>query len=200
LTTYIPFVPSIQAPFQFQATLDGNIYTIQCTWNLFGQRFYINIYDASNTLIVCRPQVGSPATYNINLLAGYFLASVLVYRASTGNFEVDPPTPAPLNFPIPFELTSANEYFLNDGGVLVVGYVTQYPISPIGLHAGAVWNNGQTICMAGTTTPDPAAPPVFFNVITPPQLLALGAGNLPTSVVTPGNLQLWNNGGLICIA
>lgn len=93
MTTYIAFQPSLIAPFQFQGTFDGQIYTVQCTWNLFGQRFYINIYDLSNNLIVCRPQIGSPTTYNINLLAGYFLTTVMVFRESSGNFEIDPLPP-----------------------------------------------------------------------------------------------------------
>lgn len=95
MTAYIAFKPSVQAPFQFVATLDGNPYTVQITWNLFGQRFYLNILDTNGALVVCQALIGSPTTYNINLVQGYFLNSVLVYRAPSGNFEIDPATPVP---------------------------------------------------------------------------------------------------------
>lgn len=199
MTTYIAFQPSLQTPFQFQATFDGAIYTVVCTWNLFGQRFYINVYDTSNNLIVCRPQVGSPATYNLNLVAGYFQNSVLVYRTGTGNFEIDPAAAPPLNFPPPVTIEQ-QEYFTNNGGVLMIGYAVGYPISPTGLTAGSIFNNGQVVMVAGTTTPNPSALPVYYGQITPPQLLALGGSNLPTSAPTSGSLQLWNNGGVVMIA
>lgn len=199
MTTYIAFQPSLQTPFQFQATFDGAIYTVVCTWNLFGQRFYINVYDTSNNLIVCRPQVGSPATYNLNLVAGYFQNSVLVYRTGTGNFEIDPAAAPPLNFPPPVTIEQ-QEYFTNNGGVLMIGFALGYPISTVGLAPGAIWNNGQTVCVVGPTTPSGGAPPVYFGQITPPQLLLLGGGNLPTTGPATGSLQLWNNGGAVCIA
>lgn len=89
-TTYIDFSPSLSAPFQFGATFDGGLYTVIVTWNLFGQRWYVNIYDTNNTLIVCLPMVGSPVGFNISLTAGYF-ATQLVWRVGNGQFEVVEP-------------------------------------------------------------------------------------------------------------
>ena len=86
-TTYVQFVPSPQSPFQFQATLDSSTYTVIVTWNLFGQRYYINLYALDGTWIVALPLIGSPPDYDISLTAGYF-DTTLVYRAATGNFEV----------------------------------------------------------------------------------------------------------------
>lgn len=58
--TYIDFVPSlIQAP-EFQVTLDQQFYNVIVTWNLFGQRYYINIYTLDGTLVVCKALIGSP--------------------------------------------------------------------------------------------------------------------------------------------
>jgi hypothetical protein len=59
MTTYVNFTPSPAAPFQFQATLDGEQYTIIVTWNLFGQRFYANCYTLSGALVFSLPLVGS---------------------------------------------------------------------------------------------------------------------------------------------
>lgn len=163
MTTYTNFAPTPQAPFQFQAVLDGAPYTIIVTWLAFGQRWYVNCYDQNNNLIFCLPLIGSAdglplsalswasglvtattgaphgfrigsavqltltgtspdgfngsflcsvlnttqfsylvandpgpiatlgaASYNVNLAAGYFQTSTLVFRTSTQNFEVTP--------------------------------------------------------------------------------------------------------------
>lgn len=87
--TTVPFLPSPTAAFSFQPTLDGVVHTAIVTWNLFGQRYYINIYDASGELVVAKAMVGSPLNYNISLTAGYF-ASELIWRVQSGNFEILP--------------------------------------------------------------------------------------------------------------
>jgi len=51
MTTYFPFTPSQVAVPTFQPTLDNNVYVVTVTWNLFGQRYYVNCYDQSNDLI-----------------------------------------------------------------------------------------------------------------------------------------------------
>jgi len=45
VTTFTDFVPNNVAPFSFQPTLDGQVYTVRVTWNVFGQRWYVNLYD-----------------------------------------------------------------------------------------------------------------------------------------------------------
>ena len=86
-TTIIPFTPGPAAPFQFQATLDGNLYNCVVTWNLMGQRWYLNVYDLSGNLIICTAMAGSPAGYNISLVAPLF-DTQLVYRVANLQFEV----------------------------------------------------------------------------------------------------------------
>ena len=91
MTTYVPFVPSAVSPPQFQATLDGQLCTVVVSWNLFGQRYYVAVYDSTGTLIVNRALVGSPPDYDINLVGGgYFTTATLVFRTSTQQFEVGP--------------------------------------------------------------------------------------------------------------
>ena len=89
MATIVPFVPSDVAPPQFQATLDGAAYTIIITWNVFGQRYYINVLDTSGALVLCTALVGSPNGYDIDLLGPLF-ASTLVYRAPSNQFEISP--------------------------------------------------------------------------------------------------------------
>ncbi len=88
--TYVIFNPSPTSNFQFQVTLDGNDYTVIVNWNLFGQRYYVNLYDLTGKLVVCLPLIGSPDLYNISLVAGYF-TTLMVYRTASGNFEIFEP-------------------------------------------------------------------------------------------------------------
>jgi hypothetical protein len=89
MTTFTNFSPSTTANFQFQPTLDGQVYTVTVLWSLFGQRYYVNIAALDGTLVALLPLIGSPPNYDISLTAGYF-TSTLVYRVSTGQFEVSP--------------------------------------------------------------------------------------------------------------
>lgn len=89
----IPFIESATANFQFQATIDGQVYNIVCTFNAYAQRYYVGIYDLSQNLVMLRPMVASPDWFNINLGAGYFTDSI-VFRDSSQSFEIPgiPPT------------------------------------------------------------------------------------------------------------
>lgn len=90
---------------------------------------------------------------------------------------------------------------VNDMGVLQLtsAGTIGYPTSPVGLGAGAVYNDNLSIGVAFGATPNPTAPMMFFGSVTAASLLATGGGNLPIS--DPGNiLQLWNNGGLVCVS
>lgn len=89
MTTVTAFSPSPLGPFQFQPTLDGVEYNAIVTWNTYAQRWYVNVYDQSGTLIVAIARVGSPPGFDISLVAGYF-ASTLVFRQATQTFEVSP--------------------------------------------------------------------------------------------------------------
>lgn len=86
-TSIYPFTPSVNSVFQFQPTLDGNVYLVQVRWNLFGQRYYIFIFSLGGTLIVTQPLIGSPNDYDILLTGGYFTTR-MVYRQAARQFEV----------------------------------------------------------------------------------------------------------------
>jgi len=88
--TVIPFQPSSTANFQFNPVLDGITYVAICTYNNYSPRYYINIYDTNNVLILSRPIIASPDYYDINIVQGYFKTSKLVYRASNRSFIVTP--------------------------------------------------------------------------------------------------------------
>lgn len=90
VTAVYDFQPSTSAPFQFQPTLDGQQYTAVVTWNLFGQRFYLNLYRLDGTRVLTLALVGAPDDYDLSLVAGYF-TDMLVYRAASRQFEVIAP-------------------------------------------------------------------------------------------------------------
>ena len=90
MTTLTQFTPTINQNFSFVPTLDGAQYNVQVTWNLFGQRWVINVYTLGGALVMQKPLRGSPDDYDINLIQGYFTTSTLIYRVSSNNFEVAP--------------------------------------------------------------------------------------------------------------
>jgi hypothetical protein len=65
MTTYTLFTPPRKTPFQFQPTLDGQVYNVSVTWNMFGQRWYLNLYDLNGNFLDCTAMVGSPDAIQI---------------------------------------------------------------------------------------------------------------------------------------
>lgn len=90
MTTYVPFTPSGAVPFAYQAVLDGDRCQITASWNVFGQRWYFSVFDSNGDRVVTLPLIGSTDTYSINLLAGYYQSSTMVYRVSTNQVELGP--------------------------------------------------------------------------------------------------------------
>lgn len=88
-TTQFTPIPTSSPPFQFQATLDGNQYNIATLWNVFGQRWYIQVTDQTGVLVVNKPLIGSDPTYLVSMVAGYF-TSTLAYYPNTQTFVVSP--------------------------------------------------------------------------------------------------------------
>jgi hypothetical protein len=90
MTTITAFTPNVSQNFAFEPTLDGQVYNVVITWSLFGQRWLVNCYDLSGVLVFARPLRSSPNNADINIAAGYFKTSTLIYREQTRNFEVTP--------------------------------------------------------------------------------------------------------------
>lgn len=90
MSSITQFAPQVTQNFSFLPTFDGQQYNVIVTWNLFGQRWIVNVYTLQGSLVVQKPLVASPDDYNINLIEGYFTTSTLVYRGSSNNFEVNP--------------------------------------------------------------------------------------------------------------
>lgn len=87
-TTLYQFAPSVTANYSFSPTLDGAQYSVIISWQLFGRRWIVNVYDLSGNLVLAKPLRSSPDDYDINIIGGYFTSTTMVYRESTGNFEV----------------------------------------------------------------------------------------------------------------
>lgn len=92
MTTLIAFTPNPlgSPPFQTNFTLDGATYAGTVAWNVYSQRWYLTLTDASGNTTWVGPIVGSPLTADIYLALGVFTSSTLLYREDTGNFEVNP--------------------------------------------------------------------------------------------------------------
>jgi len=88
------FSPSDTAPFQFQPTLDNTTFNVVVTWNVYGERYYINISTLQGALVYTMPLIGSPQDYPISLLpplnplTGRPWTSSLYYIESSATFVV----------------------------------------------------------------------------------------------------------------
>ena len=68
MTTYTAFTPAANQspPFQFLPTLDKQQYSVTTTWNMFGQRWYINVYSLSGGLVaVSYTHLTLPTIYSV---------------------------------------------------------------------------------------------------------------------------------------
>lgn len=88
--SFIPFVPTPVQAFAFQGTFDAQQYQLTVVWNVFGRRWFLQCQSIGNAIVFYQPLIGSPDNGDINMLAGYFIASTLVFRVSTQTFEIGP--------------------------------------------------------------------------------------------------------------
>jgi hypothetical protein len=134
MTTYVNFAPSNSSvpPFQFQATLDGTVYTVSTVWNFAAQRWYLSITDQSGNQIVTRPLIGSPAQTPITGLSWTNGVVTAVTAARLGfslgslvNISVAGALPIALSGAFPCTVIGANSFTYalatNPGQILTAG-------------------------------------------------------------------------------
>ncbi len=96
--TVTTFAPTALTNFTFQATLDGALYNVVITWNIYragdagANGWYFNVYDQSRTLVLAIPLVGSPPVPEpgINLVGGFFTTSTVYFYPVSQTFIVSP--------------------------------------------------------------------------------------------------------------
>jgi hypothetical protein len=116
MITFVDFTPSDTTAFQFQAVLDGIQHNVVVTYNFFGQRYYVNVYDTQGALVIAAPMVGSPPGYDIDLMAGRF-TSTMIYRTDSNRFEISDAAITYPDFGVVSDwiLDSQNNIFILDG-------------------------------------------------------------------------------------
>lgn len=139
MTTYFNFQPSAGTNFQFQPTLDGQQYTVIITWNVFGQRYYVNCYALSGALIFARALTGSPVGLDLETLSwsgGRVVATTTVPHGYVvgGTYEltVDGCVPSALNGTFRSIVTGPTtfEYSLaNDPGTTTTAGIVEYNLN-----------------------------------------------------------------------
>ncbi|WP_338735449.1 hypothetical protein V8954_04035 [Klebsiella michiganensis] len=72
----------------FTSALDGTVYNCQIRWNISAQRWYILITDNSGNTVLNTPAVGSTNESGINLIAGVFSRTTMIWREQNGLIEV----------------------------------------------------------------------------------------------------------------
>lgn len=92
MTTYVRLnlVPNASPPWKGQFTLDGQAYQGIVTWNFAAQRHYMSLAQNQQPPVWYGPLIVSPLDFDILLAPGVFQDSTILYRADTGNFEVNP--------------------------------------------------------------------------------------------------------------
>ena len=87
-TTTYPFTGREQKSMTFAPVLDGTVYTCQMKWNIASQRWYLLILNNAGKPVLNTSVVGSTATAGINLIAGIFSATTMIWREKNGQIEV----------------------------------------------------------------------------------------------------------------
>lgn len=90
MTTYFNFTPSATQTYQFQPTLDGQVYTCTVQWNRYRQGYYVLCVDLSGNLVFNIPMAASGLNTDLSLSAPFGFASTLVFRGPNNQFEVSP--------------------------------------------------------------------------------------------------------------
>ena len=141
MTTTYQLVPSLSAPPQFMPTFDGQQYLVTVTWNLFGQRYYVNCSTLNGVVVFSVPLLESPAAADLADLT-WDVASQLVtattrlphgYPLASGlNLTVSGCLPVAFNGAFSVFVTSPNTFtypLQNDPGGLIVPGSAGYLIS-----------------------------------------------------------------------
>jgi len=68
MSTIVQFTPSTQSAPQFQAQLGGQPYIITLLWNFAGKRYYVQVADLNNNVIVMRPLTGSGPVFQATFI------------------------------------------------------------------------------------------------------------------------------------
>lgn len=89
MSTFVTFAPSTTSAFTFQPVLAGVQYNATVTWNIFGQRYYLNLYDLAGNLVLATAIVAS----------GPVISSTFQWAATGGGLATIT-TEAPHNVPI----------------------------------------------------------------------------------------------------
>lgn len=117
MSTTVPFTPSTTSVFGFQPVIDGVQYNATVTWNLYAQRYYLNLFDTGGNLILCTAIVGS----------GPRLGATLTW-ANVGGGVATATTASPHNIPIGqvanVRISQTNTVFDGNWQVLSTGPTT----------------------------------------------------------------------------
>jgi hypothetical protein len=221
-------IPLQPTPQQFSITLNGVDYNVRTFWCKPANCWVMNIADANNNpLIFGLPLITGE---NLLGQFQDIIPGELIVASNIGPpdavptfdnlgtvgqvFWINPPTaPSPLPavpqaeeaisstvVAFPPGVPSFPTYLWNDGGVLIVLSVAGYPGASTGLPSGALWSDGGVVAVVPGITPYSLAPPLYFGKISASQLLVHGGGDLPLTNPGAGMGQLWNNGGVVCVA
>jgi hypothetical protein len=86
MSTVLAFQPSTTSPFTFQFTLNGVPYIATITWNIFGERYYLNLTDLAGVLVLSRALVSSGPRFGASVT--WANGSAIVTTAANHNVPI----------------------------------------------------------------------------------------------------------------
>lgn len=87
-TVNYPFTGLERKSMTFSPVLDGAVYTCQIKWNIAAQRWYLLVTNSAGNSVLNTSLVGSASAGGINLIAGVFSATTMIWREKNGQIEV----------------------------------------------------------------------------------------------------------------
>lgn len=82
----ITFTPNSREVFTFTVEINGETFYASTPYNHYDNRYYVQLKNGNNEVVTYVPMIASPDGYDINLALA-FAPGLLVYRASSNNFE-----------------------------------------------------------------------------------------------------------------
>jgi hypothetical protein len=132
VSTIVQFTPSSIQAFAFQATLGGAQYTVTILWNVFGQRYYIQVTDLSGNLIIFRAMTSSGPT----------IISQLSWSNGVATVTTSLPHNVPVGWAVNINIGQSNTGFDGDYQGLSTGPNTiTYPLAVNPLQSATITGN-----------------------------------------------------------
>lgn len=153
MTSFVAFQPTAIEPFQFNATLDKQTYSVLITWNLSGQRYYINIHDQDQNLIISRPMTESPDGFALSSPPSVFRVALMNWGDRDGgtlSFVLVDPLPIEVKLGSTVVVSGATNFGSAGNGAVNGSFIINELYDPFNFTAILTASEGDIGAIGGT--------------------------------------------------